>query len=515
MRFNGSERSGELVSGAMNYDVSRLRIQADLAFGNFAGSRLDNSRFHGTGAAIDIAGTFQATDSLALQGRFAHIGANFLSPQSGVREPVDLRAAGVTWSPRKWFSALFNASTAHRPVGPAGPVGIAQNDKFLTAAFSITPGGGMPRLFISHTQSSTSQVRSAAFTMLNASKDFSRLQLFLNATRIAGAGPAAMNVQLNANYAMSDKNSLEFSQGLGSRHSMNGQFAWRTSDLLDHRLSLTAGIGYNHSQTSGFSAFERFSASAKLPRETSLQVSYIQTNAGPTMMISLRGSLFRKHEGRAFLDSPASEMNSFGKVAGRVYQDVDLNGRFDPGVDVPQADVKVRVDGNRYVETDKDGIYRFASVTAGGHSVYLDLLSVRADLTLLGGGARETTILPGSDSVFDFRLVRTGRISGRVWLDTNKNGKFDEGETPLADIRVTTGSGRDTLTDADGCFILADLPPGEHVVLLDEKTLPEKTTAESAPSAVQVFAGRETADVGLSAIAIPAEVKVFGMKTNK
>ena len=179
-------------------------------------------------------------------------------------------------------------------------------------------------------------------------------------------------------------------------------------------------------------------------------------------------------------------------MSGRIYQDVNLNGRFDAGIDKPQAEVKVRVDGNRYVMSDENGLYSFDAIPAGDHRVYLDLLSVRADLTFLDADAKNVTILEGRGSAFDFRLVRTGRISGRVWLDTNENGKFDEGETPLADIRVVTASGRDTLTDTDGYFTIGDLPPGDHVVLLDEKTLPEKTMAEFKPLAARAFPGRET-----------------------
>jgi len=73
---------------------------------------------------------------------------------------------------------------------------------------------------------------------------------------------------------------------------------------------------------------------------------------------------------------------------------------------------------------------------------------------------------PGSSSVYDFRLVRTARISGHVWLDTNENGTFDENEKPLADIRVVTAS--------------LHLLPGEHIFLIDEKTLPAKTWRASS-----------------------------------
>jgi hypothetical protein len=507
IRFSGSGRSGDLVSGSVNYGRSRFRLQADLGFGKFTGQRPDNSHFSGFGAAIDLAGTFQATDSLTFQGRYANIGENFLSPQSGLREPVVLKAGGLTWSPGKWFSASLNASAASRPGDSS------QNNKYVTVAFALTPPRpNLPRFYLSHSQSSTSQAHSAAFTMLTASKEFSRTRVFLNASRIKMTGSAALNAQLGASFTINDKNSLEVSQGIGSQGAYNGQIDWHASSLLKNRLIFSVGAGYNYTGTSKYSSFERLSASLVLPRQTSLQVNYVQTGGGPTLLVSLRGTLFHKREGRVFLDSPVTEMNSYGKVSGRVYQDVDLNGRFDAGVDLPQAEVKVRVDGNRYVVSDVNGLYSFDSVSTGDHRVYLDLLSVRADLTFLDADAKNATVLAGRGSVFDFRLVRTGRISGRVWLDANENGKFDEGENALADVRVTTASGRDTLTDIDGAFSLGDLPPGDHVILLDEKTLPEKTMAELKPQTARAFPGRETGEVMLPVMMIPAEVKRFGSK---
>ena len=504
MRFGGPDRSGELASTTMIYDGRRFRFQGDFGVGSFKGAAADNSHINGIGTAADLAGTFQLTENLAIQARYVHIGQNFLSPQHGLRDPVDLKAAGVTWSPVKWLSTSFNASTSNRPGR------LAQQDSSVNGAISITPGGTAPRFYISHTQSSSTQVKDGAFTLFNASKDFSRWRMFVNAMRIKSIGPASINSQLGMSFRVNDSNSFEISQGVGSKRSYNGQFDWRTSNLFHQRLSFSAGGGYNYTASSKFSSFERLTASVVLPRQTSLQVSYIQTNAGPTLLVSVRGTLFRKREAAAFLNASASDINSFAKVSGRVYQDTNLNGKYDAGVDQPQADVKVRVDGNRYVVSDANGMFQFESITAGDHKVYLDLLSVRADLTLLDNPTKESALQAGRDSTIDFRLVRTGRVRGRVWLDLNENGKFDDGETPLADVRVVTGSGRDTLTDADGYFVIGDLAPGEHVILIDEKTLPQKTKSGFSPRSVQVFPGRETGDLDLSVIMIPAEVKRFG-----
>ncbi|HEX3248764.1 MAG TPA: carboxypeptidase-like regulatory domain-containing protein, partial [Pyrinomonadaceae bacterium] len=142
------------------------------------------------------------------------------------------------------------------------------------------------------------------------------------------------------------------------------------------------------------------------------------------------------------------------------------------------------------------------------HSVYLDLLSVRADLTLLDNTQQQITIVSTRDAIVDFRVVRTGRITGLVWLDVNENGRFDESERPLADVRVVTGSGRDTLTDDKGYFIIGDLPPGEHILLLDEKTIPEQTRSASGSQTIKVSAGAETTTL-LPVTPLPDQIKKF------
>jgi len=187
---------------------------------------------------------------------------------------------------------------------------------------------------------------------------------------------------------------------------------------------------------------------------------------------------------------------------------VNLNGRFDPETDLPQANVRVRVDGSRYVVSDATGNFRVDSVARGEHTVYLDLLSVRADLTLLDDVQQIVTMDSRRDSIVNFRVVRTGRISGLVWLDTNENGKLDGAELPLSDVRVVTGSGRDTLTDGNGYFIIGDLPPGEHILLLDEKTIPERTRSAAGSLTVKVSAGNETSTI-LPVTPLPDQIKKF------
>lgn len=503
MHFAGPNRRGDLATASVRYATRRARVQADLAAGSFSGINRDNGRVDGVGTALNVAGSIQLTDDVIVQGRYVRVGANFLSVQNGLQDPITLTAGGLTWRPKQWLTASVNVSNATRP-------NVARDfNRYVTATLNLTPNHRWPTVFFSHTSSGTSQLRGAAFTLASATKEFTRFRLFVNATRVKTFGPASLNAQSGVGFRVNETNTFEISQGLGSKGLMNGSATWQLSGLFKQRLNLSGGVGYQRSATSPLRTTEQFSASVRLPRQTSIQVSYLQSQTGPILLLSTRGILFSSRHAEQAVTGPIAAVAQYGAVYGRVYQDVNLNGRFDSDTDRPQADVKVRVDGNRYVVTGADGVYHLDAVERGDHVVYVDLLSVRADLTMLDGAEQQVSLESARDSVVDFRLVRTGRVSGVVWQDLNANGKVDDGEPMLGDIRVVTASGRDTLTDANGYFMIGDLPPGEHVVLLDEKTLPELTRSPAGSLTIKVQAGTETGDVLFPVTVIPAEVKRF------
>ncbi|HEV2911756.1 MAG TPA: hypothetical protein VGX92_00450 [Pyrinomonadaceae bacterium] len=508
MYFNSPGRSGQLVTGSVRYSSRRTWLQGDVGFGQFA--RTDQgARRSGTGLAVDLSGSFNVTDNLTVQGRYAHTSPNFQGLQSGSYAPVNLIAGGVTWRAKPWLTATLNASTSTRPDTPG------QRDRFIAATVSLTPRPGLPSVFLSHTQSSTTQSGSGAFTLLSMTKEFSRWHLFVNATRSKTVGPAFVNAQLSASRRLGESSTIQLSQSFGSRGALAGTVDWQTPALFTRRLSFGAGLGYLRNDSSPVTTIQKLSASVSLPRQNTLQFAYLHSQTGPQLLVSLRGPLFRGgRRAEAARSASASELNSYGSFYGRVYQDSNLNGRYDPDFDRPQANVQVRVDGNRYVTTDENGLFRIETVHVGDHVVYLDLLSVRADLTLLDGPQQAVTLLPGRDSIVDFRLVRTGRLSGIVWFDVNGDGQLDEDERPLSEVRIVTGSGRDTLTDENGVFTIGDLPPGEHVLLIDEKTLPENTKSAAGALTIKVQAGSETADVKLPVVVIPAEIKRFPIAAN-
>jgi hypothetical protein len=502
LHFGSSIRKGNLVAGGLKYISGLNRFQADVAAGQFSGLNRVGTQTTGTGFGINLTGSYQLTDQLVVQARYAYVGKNFLSPQSGIHEPNNLAAAGLSWQPRRWFSASLSASTATTP-GRA-----SQFNRYVTASVSLAPDNALPALFVSHTQSGTAQLRSSAFTLITATKKFHRWNMFVNGSRIKTFGSTALNAQVGGNMRINEWNTLEVSQSMGSHGLVSGMATWQISNLFHNRLGLSGGLGYARSDTASFHTTEHLSASMKLPRNSSLQFSYLKTQTGTTALLSLHGLFFSSKRAERAINGPLADLNSYASVYGRVYQDVNLNGRFDPDVDQPQANAQVRVDGSRYEVSDASGNFRIESVTRGEHSVYLDLLSVRADLTLLDNTQQLVTMNSNRDVIVDFRVVRTGRISGVVWLDINENGRLDETEKVLPDVRVVTGSGRDTLTDEKGYFNIGDLPPGEHIVLLDEKTIPDQNRSTLGSQTIKVSAGNETsADFPVSPL--PDQIRKF------
>ncbi len=63
-------------------------------------------------------------------------------------------------------------------------------------------------------------------------------------------------------------------------------------------------------------------------------------------------------------------------------------------------------------------------------------------------------------------------IEGRIYVDTNLNGRYDEGERPLRGIVVTLDRGMDRReTDREGRYAFESLAPGRHHVTVEATTL--------------------------------------------
>ena len=75
-------------------------------------------------------------------------------------------------------------------------------------------------------------------------------------------------------------------------------------------------------------------------------------------------------------------------------------------------------------------------------------------------------------------VTRTASVSGSLFIDTNGDDLFDEGDHGLSDVRIVvyeaTGLEIETQTDSDGAFVVGGLAEGETIVLIDTTTVPDR-----------------------------------------
>ncbi|HMF57855.1 MAG TPA: isopeptide-forming domain-containing fimbrial protein, partial [Pyrinomonadaceae bacterium] len=65
-------------------------------------------------------------------------------------------------------------------------------------------------------------------------------------------------------------------------------------------------------------------------------------------------------------------------------------------------------------------------------------------------------------------------IVGRVFVDMNGNGKFDDGDRAVPNVRLYLSSGQSVITDSQGLYSFPAINEGPQVLSLDPVTLPER-----------------------------------------
>ena len=102
-----------------------------------------------------------------------------------------------------------------------------------------------------------------------------------------------------------------------------------------------------------------------------------------------------------------------------------------------------------------------------------------SDGDLSTGKTPSVTLIGGSKNLtLDLGIYYLAALGNRVWVDANKNGTQDEGESNVQGVKVTLYNsnnqqvGEPTITDENGVYIFVDLTPGTYYVMFDPTTLP-------------------------------------------
>jgi hypothetical protein len=503
MFFTGSGRTGAIVAGSATYTTQRNIARADFGMGGFKGPTLTGELVNGAGFMVDLNDSLQLLQTLRLQGRFSHVSSQVMMPQaSGGVRPMTVGAGEIAWQPHRWLATSAGFQSTDAPGSPE------THERGQSLLVSLTPPAPWPSASAWHMQSFSGVFGLGGMTGVHLAELWRRWSFSFDFLRFQfGDNPALYSGTLTAGAKLGARHLLSATQTVATGNT-SGTLDWTASSLFKDRLSLSLGAGYVASNgTANF--LGRLTASARLPWSQEVQVNAQYIPGTFMVYFELRGPVYRSPRAgglSAGAQMAAAERQS--GVSGRVYQDLNLNGRFDPGIDQPLPGAQVLVDHSSRAVSDREGKFHISNLSSGAHEVMLDLLTVRAELTLLDEAERQVQLRSERDTLVDFRVIRSGRLSGTVWVDANGNGKQDSGEETLPEVRVLTGSNRDTMTDSDGTYQLADLPPGEHVVLIDEKTLPEGMRSLGGPRRVVVRPGAETRNVSFPVQIKPVEVQI-------
>ncbi|MDQ3265485.1 MAG: stalk domain-containing protein [Myxococcota bacterium] len=503
MWFNGPRANAGIVSTSVRYSTRIHSFQAELGAGTFEQRLLDGTLSRRFGLLFQTTETLTPVEALTLVAGFSHISENFLSINgTGGLRPMNLLSGAMRWRAAPWLTFSIGARHQEHLEHPDRPV-----DYDLSATTSVAPGGGWPTLVVTHSDGQSSLLGPRMLTVANLTQRWGSSDLFLSGTRtdLGTAGPQ-LTLSVGGAHQLAPTVFIGASQSISDRGALGGNVDLSLASFFTQQVSVGVGAGYQWDGTR-LVPTARLSVRAALPGKHQLSLSVNQSQLGANAYLDISG-FFWDRPAPAPLGRNATELPpALGVFTGRVFQDVNLNGRYDPSEDRPLPGVQVLVNGNNLVQTDPDGQYRVGNLAAGRHTVRLNLLTVRADLSLLAAARQEVEIGAEREAVVDFRLVRTGRISGVVWLDADGDGEIDDEETPLADVRVVAGQ-RDTLTNALGDFVLGDLPQGAHMVTVDEKTLPEELRGIVRPREVVVTPPKETRNVLFPIHPRPREIEI-------
>jgi hypothetical protein len=267
---------------------------------------------------------------------------------------------------------------------------------------------------------------------------------------------------------------------------LNGDAAWQPGEpvLPDSEVWLTDGAGrFVASAVTGRDGFFVLPFRAVLPGEFRLHLPTHINFGQPCMAfgeLDPNGFTAAFGIGTDGMFFPLA--NPAALVGDRVWADLDHNGLQDDGEPgVAGVIVQLWQGGILVAQTNTDdfGCYRFAGLSSGKYSIRVTspagyaFTKPHAGSTPEGDsdldpatGRIDCELVAGRDDLSrDAGLLPVCVLSGRAWLDSNRNGRLDAGDRGLAGVTVTlldsTGKTlRRTTTGADGRYVFDNLLPG-------------------------------------------------------
>lgn len=169
-----------------------------------------------------------------------------------------------------------------------------------------------------------------------------------------------------------------------------------------------------------------------------------------------------------------------GRLKGRVFHDLNSNGRDDPE-EPGLANAKIQLDDGHSIMTDEQGRFRFGSVTRGAHTVSLMLDELGMTLRASTATEQHVSVSARETVEVSFGVTNHGFIAGRIFNNLSLADKPLMTEMPgVMGVRVklrpegtqAADAVRTETVDGDGEYEFRNLAPGDYTLELDLESLP-------------------------------------------
>lgn len=152
-------------------------------------------------------------------------------------------------------------------------------------------------------------------------------------------------------------------------------------------------------------------------------------------------------------------VNVVQQCKGRVFWDINGNGVFNAGSDIPAPDIDVKL-SSVFTSTDFEGLYEFPS---GNLNQLVSVPSLPQNATSITPASH---FYNGNASSYNFAIQTPGSpVSGTLFFDDNGDGIFNAGETPLVGYTVRTTSGKTAVSNANGFYSLTSVAWPEFIFI--------------------------------------------------
>lgn len=160
--------------------------------------------------------------------------------------------------------------------------------------------------------------------------------------------------------------------------------------------------------------------------------------------------------------------NPTGIIQGFIFKDRDGDGiRDDEDIGIPGVRVKV---GEQEATTDSEGWY-FAEIKAIAAVVSVDVNTIPKGFVFQDVSAWNFDIKHGNYYQGDFALTTESGIHGVVYYDENQNGRPDNADNFISEVRISLDNGESTMTDSRGAYFFYNIPAEKYVLSIDINSL--------------------------------------------